>query len=117
MHACVRGRLTCVIHVPTRSHTHRTYRYSHVWLVFVFHHNTNKKFRPKVAPPRLGGKTKCGVFATRTPHRFNNLGMSVVRLESVKGRTLHFSGVDLVEGTPVLDIKPYHPGDMMSGQW
>lgn len=84
--------------------------YSHVWLVFVFHANSNKQFRPKVEPPRAGGR-KMGVFATRSPHRLNPLGLSLVRLERVEGRTLHLSALDLIEGTPVVDLKPYHPAD------
>lgn len=80
--------------------------FSHIWLIFVFHENTNKIFRPKVHPPRLEGKT-IGAFATRTPHRPNPIGLSLARLEKVENDILYLSGVDLVDGTPVLDIKPY----------
>ena len=59
-------------------------------------------------PPRLDG-LKTGLFATRTPHRPNNVGLSLVRLEAVKADTLHLSGVDLVDGTPILDVKPFLP--------
>lgn len=131
--------------------------YSHVWLLFVFHSNTHKKYHPKIAPPRLKGQ-RVGCLATRTPHRWNDIGLSLVRLERVEvpfgfsgidikknnaisGRVpivqlstdafmvnnpsmtkanapalpgcaaLVFSGVDLVDGTPIIDVKPYHPSD------
>jgi tRNA-Thr(GGU) m(6)t(6)A37 methyltransferase TsaA len=80
--------------------------FSHVWLIWVFHQNTNKVVRGKIHPPRLEGE-KIGLFATRTPHRPNPIGLSLVKLDRVEGATLHFSGVDLVDGTPILDIKPY----------
>ena len=80
--------------------------FSHVWLIFVFHTNTNKIFRPKIHPPRLDGKT-IGAFATRTPHRPNPIGLSLARLEKIENDTLYLSGVDLIDGTPILDIKPY----------
>eukprot|EP01116_Phalansterium_solitarium_P024210 TRINITY_DN8804_c0_g1_i1.p1 TRINITY_DN8804_c0_g1~~TRINITY_DN8804_c0_g1_i1.p1 ORF type:complete len:421 (+),score=123.49 TRINITY_DN8804_c0_g1_i1:14-1276(+) len=85
--------------------------YSHVWLIFVFHDNnrtTNSVYRPKVKPPRLNGM-KVGVFSTRSPHRYNDIGLSLVRLERVDGDTLHLSGVDMIDGTPILDVKPYLP--------
>ncbi len=81
-------------------------KFSHVWLIFGFHRNTNSTYRPKVHPPRLEGKTT-GVFATRSPHRPNSLGLSLVRLDKIEGSTLFFSGVDLIDGTPIYDIKPY----------
>jgi len=82
--------------------------FSHVWLIFVFHQNMNKGVNAKVQPPRLeGGKT--GLFSTRTPHRPNPIGLSVVKLDRVEPGLLHLSGVDLVHGTPVLDVKPYIP--------
>lgn len=80
--------------------------FSHVWLVFRMHLNTQKAFRPKIHPPRLRGKT-IGVFASRSPHRPNSIGLTLARLERIQGDTLHLAGVDLVNGTPVLDIKPY----------
>ncbi len=82
--------------------------FSHVWLISWFHLNTNKTFHPKIHPPRLRGR-KIGVFASRSPHRPNPLGLSLAKLEMVKGDTLHLSGIDLINGTPVLDIKPYLP--------
>jgi tRNA-Thr(GGU) m(6)t(6)A37 methyltransferase TsaA len=84
-----------------------------IWVIFWFHHNCG--WRPKVLPPRSTTGRK-GVFATRSPHRPNPLGMSVVRLERVDGLILHIRDSDMLDGTPVLDLKPYvaytdaHPG-------
>ncbi|MDD0972463.1 tRNA (N6-threonylcarbamoyladenosine(37)-N6)-methyltransferase TrmO [Pseudomonas fontis] len=82
---------------------------SHVWLLFLFHQALEDKPRLKVRPPRLGGNTSMGVFATRATHRPNGIGQSVVRLEKVEAGRLWLSGIDLLDGTPVLDIKPYVP--------
>lgn len=87
-------------------------QFSHVWLVFVFHEAHETKM--VVRPPRLGGARKVGVLATRSPHRPNHIGLSAVRLVSVDadapgGPELHLAGVDLLDGTPVLDVKPYLP--------
>ena len=82
---------------------------SHVWLLFVFHQALEDKPRLKVRPPRLGGNKSMGVFATRATHRPNGIGQSVVRLEGVEPGRLLLSGIDLLDGTPVLDIKPYVP--------
>ena len=82
--------------------------FTHLWVIFVFHQNTNKGLKVKVHPPRMGGE-KIGVFATRSPHRPNPIGLSVVKIERVQGNDIYVSGVDLVDGTPVLDIKPYLP--------
>jgi tRNA-Thr(GGU) m(6)t(6)A37 methyltransferase TsaA len=84
-----------------------------IWVIFWFHQNAG--WRPKVLPPRSTTGRK-GVFATRSPHRPNPIGMSVVRLERVEGLTLHIRDADMLDGTPVLDLKPYvaytdaHPG-------
>ncbi|OGR70740.1 MAG: tRNA (N6-threonylcarbamoyladenosine(37)-N6)-methyltransferase TrmO [Elusimicrobia bacterium GWD2_63_28] len=83
-------------------------QFSHVWLLSWFHLNTNKTFHPKIHPPRLKGG-KIGVFASRSPHRPNPLGLSLAKLEKVEGDTLYLSGIDLINGTPILDIKPYLP--------
>ena len=82
--------------------------FSHVWLLSYFHLNRNKIFLPTVHPPRLKGKT-IGVFASRAPHRPSPVGLSLARLLSVEGDTLHLAEVDLVDGTPILDVKPYIP--------
>ena len=87
--------------------------YSHLWINFVFHHCIREEPNLSVRPPRLGGNQKLGVFATRATFRPNALGLSVVELERVENVadkiTLHLKGIDLVDGTPVLDIKPYIP--------
>lgn len=80
----------------------------HNRLLFVFHQNKQDNVKPKVKPPRLGGQ-KRGVFATRSPHRPCPVGLSLVRVDRVAGSTVYVSGVDLVDGTPILDIKPYIP--------
>lgn len=82
--------------------------FSHAWLIFVFHENQNKAVRAKIHPPRMEGG-KIGLFATRTPHRPNPIGLSAVKIEKVEADTVYFSGVDLVDGTPILDLKPYLP--------
>eukprot|EP00092_Neocalanus_flemingeri_P010159 GFUD01010949.1.p1 GENE.GFUD01010949.1~~GFUD01010949.1.p1 ORF type:complete len:271 (-),score=112.35 GFUD01010949.1:444-1256(-) len=83
-------------------------QFSHLWLVWVFHQNQGSAVKAKVSPPRLGGE-RVGVFSTRSPHRPANIGLTLARLERVQGDTVHMSGVDMVDGTPVLDIKPYIP--------
>ncbi|MFK0311277.1 tRNA (N6-threonylcarbamoyladenosine(37)-N6)-methyltransferase TrmO [Pseudomonas sp. NPDC090233] len=89
---------------------------SHVWLLFLFHQALEDKPRLKVRPPRLGGNKSMGVFATRATHRPNGIGQSVVRLEGVEPGRLLLSGIDLLDGTPVLDIKPYVPyADSITG--
>ena len=88
--------------------------YSHCWLLFVFHHNTNRTVPTLLHPPRLPHSTpKVGLFATRSPVRFNPIGLSLCRVAavSVEQARVELSCVDLIEGTPILDIKPYHPCD------
>lgn len=80
--------------------------WEYIWVVFWFHLNTG--WRPKVLPPRSGGKRR-GVFSTRSPHRPNPIGLSVVRLEKIVDLTIHIRDVDMIDGSPVLDIKPYVP--------
>ncbi|MGR2737877.1 tRNA (N6-threonylcarbamoyladenosine(37)-N6)-methyltransferase TrmO [Billgrantia sp. Q4P2] len=85
--------------------------FSHLWLTFVFHHSP-ERWSPLVRPPRLGGNAKVGVFASRSTHRPNRLGQSLVELLGIDTRNgvrLVLGGCDLVNGTPVLDIKPYLP--------
>ncbi|KAK3932973.1 tRNA (adenine(37)-N6)-methyltransferase [Frankliniella fusca] len=82
--------------------------YSHMWIIFHFHKNDSSHVRAKVAPPRLNGG-RMGVFATRSPHRPCPVGLSLVQIDKVEGGVIFFSGVDMVDGTPVLDIKPYIP--------
>lgn len=84
--------------------------FSHLWLIWGFHCNSPAAARATVRPPRLGGNTRLGVFATRSPFRPNGLGLSAVRLLAVQaGNTLRIAGADMVDGTPVYDIKPYLP--------
>ena len=82
--------------------------YSHVWLQFVFHENDSNRFHAKIHPPRLKGES-VGVFASRSPHRPNPIGLSLVELVKIKDHVLYFAGADLVDGTPILDLKPYLP--------
>ena len=88
--------------------------FSHLWLIFQFHRAVREGWSPTVRSPRLGGNRRMGVFATRSPFRPNNLGLSCVKLEGVRldeklGPVIDVSGADLVDGTPILDIKPYLP--------
>jgi len=88
--------------------------FSHLWLIWQFSENIRQDWSPTVRPPRLGGNTRMGVFATRSPFRPNNLGLSCVRLVSVEkseelGTYLVVAGADLMDGTPIYDIKPYLP--------
>ncbi|TYK66758.1 tRNA (N6-threonylcarbamoyladenosine(37)-N6)-methyltransferase TrmO [Colwellia echini] len=88
-------------------------QFSHLWLIFVFHETQEQGWKPLVRPPRLGGNVKTGVLSTRSTFRPNPIGMSVVKLDKVtrehKQITLHISGLDLLNGTPIIDIKPYVP--------
>lgn len=86
--------------------------FSHIWLIFGFHETTQHGWTPTVRPPRLGGNRRVGVFASRSTFRPNNLGLSLVRLEGVEldtvdGPVLLLGGLDLIDRTPVYDIKPY----------
>lgn len=88
--------------------------YSHLWLIWQFSEAVREGWSPTVRPPRLGGNTRMGVFATRSPFRPNSLGLSSVRLLEVEetkefGTVLHVGGADLMDGTPIFDIKPYIP--------
>ncbi|MBC8067763.1 MAG: tRNA (N6-threonylcarbamoyladenosine(37)-N6)-methyltransferase TrmO [Deltaproteobacteria bacterium] len=80
---------------------------THIWLLWVFDRSDPAHSHPTVRPPRLGGNTRIGVLATRSPQRPNPIGMSAVRLVGIEGLVLHVEGCDLADGTPVLDIKPY----------
>ena len=82
---------------------------SHIWVIFLFHQALENTPRLKVRPPRLGGNKSIGVFASRATHRPNGIGQSAVRLEHAEAGRLWISGIDLLDGTPVLDIKPYVP--------
>ena len=88
--------------------------FTHLWLIWQFSEAVREDWSPTVRPPRLGGNTRLGVFATRSPFRPNSLGLSCVRLLGVEqteayGTVLHVGGADLMDGTPIFDIKPYIP--------
>ena len=88
--------------------------FSHLWLIWQFSEAVRTEWSPTVRPPRLGGNTRIGVFATRSPFRPNSLGLSSVKLLGVEqteefGTVLHVGGADLMDGTPIFDIKPYIP--------
>lgn len=88
--------------------------FSHIWLLWKFSESKKEHWSATVKPPRLGGKKRMGVFATRSPFRPNDIGLSSVRLEKIEsdetyGPILHVSGIDLMNGTPIYDIKPYIP--------
>lgn len=88
--------------------------FSHLWLLWHFSETARERWSPTVRPPKLGGNARMGVFATRSPFRPNPLGLSAVRLERIElqspqGPILHVAGADLMDGTPIFDIKPYLP--------
>lgn len=86
--------------------------FSHIWVHFLFHQTETDGWKTTVRPPRLGGQERIGVWATRSPHRPNFMGLSVVRLKGIdlsEGVELVIGGVDILDGTPLLDIKPYLP--------
>lgn len=95
--------------------------FSHIWIIWDFSESHKDRWSPTVRPPRLGGNTRVGVFATRSPFRPNPLGLSCVKLEHIEfdkkdGPVLVISGADMMNGTPVFDIKPYLPSaDSVSG--
>ena len=88
--------------------------FSHIWLMWQFSEAVREDWSPTVRPPRLGGNTRVGVFASRSPFRPNPIGLSLVKLESIEydhslGPVLHVTGADILDGTPIYDIKPYLP--------
>ena len=88
--------------------------FSHLWIIWQFSEAVRTEWSPTVRPPRLGGNTRMGVFATRSPFRPNNLGLSCVKLLGIEetaeyGTVIHVGGADLMDGTPIFDIKPYIP--------
>ncbi len=108
------GRL--VFHPEYRSHEaiRGLEGFSHLWLIFGFHETVEKGWRPTVRPPRLGGNQRIGVFASRSTFRPNGLGLSLVRLEGIDPQAadspaLLLGGLDLLDGTPIYDVKPYLP--------
>lgn len=113
---CPSAWATLVFHAPYRSDEaiRGLDGFSHLWLIFGFHQCLGQGWHPTVRPPRLGGNQRIGVFASRSTFRPNSLGLSLVRLEGIDravpdGPVLQLGGVDLIDGTPVFDIKPYLP--------
>lgn len=86
-------------------------QFDYLWLIWGFSGNRHQSatFQPTVRPPRLGGNERMGVFATRSPYRPNEMGLSAVRIVTIEGTEIVVSGADLMDGTPIYDIKPYLP--------
>ncbi|XP_046576688.1 tRNA (adenine(37)-N6)-methyltransferase-like isoform X2 [Haliotis rubra] len=82
--------------------------FSHVWIMFLFHKNNNAHTKAKVKPPRLDGR-RVGVFSTRSPYRPNAIGLTLAAVDKIQGATIYLKGIDILDGTPILDIKPYIP--------
>jgi tRNA (adenine37-N6)-methyltransferase len=114
------GHLSLERNETNREAIHGLEGFSHLWVIFFFDQVFGKAWSPRVRPPRLGGERSTGVFATRSPFRPNPIGLSVLKLDGVQETDdeliINFSGVDLVNGTPVLDLKPYLPySDSLEG--
>ena len=115
-----RGRILFDRTLIQHAHFAELKEFSHIWVIFVFHHNTNQDkdhestdtTPAKIKPPRLGGK-KVGCLSTRSPHRPNPIGLSVFEVVAVGSDYIEVSGIDLCDGTPVLDVKPYIPYDVV----
>lgn len=109
----LRGRIVFTEKYRSREALRGIEGYSHIWLIWQFSENAGKEWSPTVRPPRLGGNVRMGVWATRSPFRPNSLGLSCVRLGSIEdtenGPVLNVLGADLMNGTPIFDIKPYIP--------
>jgi len=114
----VRARIDFLSEFATPEAVRGLEGFSHLWIIFLFHQNWQKGWKPTVRPPRLGGNQRVGVYASRSPFRPNPIGLSAVELVSIdcaKGNiSLEVQGADLIDGTPILDIKPYIPyGDSL----
>lgn len=110
----LKGRLVFLPEYRTPTAFRGLEAFSHVWLLWYFSEAVRETWNPTVRPPRLGGNARMGVFATRSPFRPNNIGLSCVRLEGIDyddpdGPVLLVSGVDMLDGTPIFDVKPYIP--------
>lgn len=109
----LRGRIVLEPQYQSRDWVRGLEEYSHIWVIFDFSQSHKEEYSPLVLPPRLGGKHKKGVFATRCPVRPNSLGLSSLKLEEIlftkRGTELIVAGADLLNGTPIYDIKPYLP--------
>ncbi len=111
--SAAKGKITLVDSANNPELVRGLEQFSHIWVLFIFHGTAEQGWKPLVRPPRLGGNKKLGVLATRSTFRPNPVGMSVVKLDKItndnKQVALHISGLDLLDGTPVIDIKPYVP--------
>jgi tRNA-Thr(GGU) m(6)t(6)A37 methyltransferase TsaA len=112
--SCAKGKVVFIGEANSEELVRGIEQFSHLWLLFIFHGTQAQGWKSLVRPPRLGGNKKLGVLATRSTFRPNPIGMSVVKLEQVVklsgGKVaLHISGLDLLDGTPIVDIKPYIP--------
>lgn len=108
----VKGKIVFLPEYRTKDAFKGLEEYSHIWLLWKFSQAERKNWSATVKPPRLGGNKRMGVFATRSPFRPNPIGLSSVKLDKIEydekmGTILHVSGVDLLDGTPIYDIKPY----------
>jgi tRNA-Thr(GGU) m(6)t(6)A37 methyltransferase TsaA len=106
------GRITFLPQFQNPDYIRGIDEFDYIWLIWEFSANKHEATSPTVRPPRLGGNIRIGVFATRSPYRHNALGLSAVKLEKVEldspqGPAIHVSGADLMDGTPIYDIKPY----------
>ncbi len=111
--SAAKGSITLINQANNEELVRGLAQFSHLWLLFVFHGTQQQGWKPLVRPPRLGGNKKLGVLATRSTFRPNPIGMSVVKLDNIeqinKQIIIHISGFDLLDQTPIVDIKPYIP--------
>ena len=112
-HSCFYGKIAIRCPFSREEMFKDLQTFSHIWVIFGFHSLKSDSFKTTVRPPRLGGNKKIGVFATRSPYRPNPIGLSLLKLEEIKmhkGQTLlYVSGHDILDKTPIFDIKPYLP--------
>lgn len=87
-------------------------QYSHLWVLFIFSDNDNTRFRAKISPPKLDGE-KIGCYASRSPHRINPIGQTLVKIDRIQNNSIYISGIDLIDNTPIIDIKPIHHSDIL----
>lgn len=110
--SAAKGKITLIENYNNEELIRGLEQFSHIWVLFVFHATQEQGWKPLVRPPRLGGNKKIGTLATRSTFRPNPIGMSAVQLEKIEHNTnieLYISGIDLLDQTPVIDIKPYIP--------
>jgi tRNA-Thr(GGU) m(6)t(6)A37 methyltransferase TsaA len=111
--SAAKGSITLLNDVNVAEAVRGLEQFSHIWLIFIFHATQEQGWKPLVRPPRLGGNKKLGVLATRSTFRPNPIGMSIVKLDDISYHKnqviLNISGLDLLDGTPIIDIKPYVP--------